>query len=80
MSDEGGTRHERACLYRRRRWGIATALAIALVQALAKTENVVPVQAPGELYNVLVRKSGWPGDQSDRDRDLASLHMPESLP
>jgi predicted nucleic acid-binding protein len=38
--------------------------AIALVQALAKNNTVVPIQALGELYNVLVRKSGWPGDQA----------------
>ena len=38
--------------------------AIALVQALAKSNTVVPIQALGELYNLLVRKSGWPGDQA----------------
>jgi predicted nucleic acid-binding protein len=38
--------------------------AIALVQALAKGATLVPVQALGELYNVLVRKSGWSGDQA----------------
>ena len=38
--------------------------ALALVQALAKGGTLIPVQALGELYNVLVRKSGWPGDQA----------------
>jgi predicted nucleic acid-binding protein len=38
--------------------------AIALVKALAKGATLVPVQALGELYNVLVRKSGWAGDQA----------------
>ena len=38
--------------------------AIALVQALAKGVTLVPVQALCELYNVLVRKSGWAGDQA----------------
>ena len=38
--------------------------AIALLQALAKSTTIVPVQALGELYNVLVRKSGWPGGQA----------------
>ena len=32
--------------------------AIALLQALAKSTTIVPIQALGELYNVLVRKSG----------------------
>ena len=36
--------------------------AIDLVQGLAKT--LVPAQALGELYNVLVRKSGWSGDRA----------------
>ena len=34
------------------------------MQALAKSATLVPVQALGELYNVLVRKSGWSGDQA----------------
>jgi predicted nucleic acid-binding protein len=38
--------------------------AIALVKALAKGATLVPVQALGELYNVLVRKSGWGGEQA----------------
>ena len=38
--------------------------AIALGQALAKGGTLVPIQALGDLYNVLVRKSGWPGDQA----------------
>ena len=38
--------------------------AIALVQALAKGGTVVPIQAVGELYNVLVRKAGWSCDQA----------------
>ena len=38
--------------------------AIALVRALAKSATLVPVQALGELCNVLVRKSGWAGDQA----------------
>ena len=38
--------------------------AIALVKALANGATLVPVQALGELYNVLVRKSGWAGDQA----------------
>jgi predicted nucleic acid-binding protein len=38
--------------------------AIALVQALEKSATLVPAQALGELYNVLVRKSGWAGDQA----------------
>jgi predicted nucleic acid-binding protein len=32
--------------------------AIALLQALARGAILVPVQALGELFNVLVRKSG----------------------
>ena len=39
-------------------------LAIPLVQALAKGATLVPVQALGELYNILVRKSGWSGEQA----------------
>jgi predicted nucleic acid-binding protein len=38
--------------------------AIGLVQALAKGVTLVPVQALGELYNVLVRKSGWSGEEA----------------
>ena len=38
--------------------------AIALVQALARSGTLIPVQALGELYNVLVRKSGWSADQA----------------
>jgi predicted nucleic acid-binding protein len=38
--------------------------AIDLVQGLAKSETLVPAQALGELYNVLVRKSGWTGDRA----------------
>ena len=38
--------------------------AIALVQALEKSATLIPAQALGELYNVLVRKSGWTGDQA----------------
>ena len=38
--------------------------AIGLVQVLAKGATLVPVQALGELYNVLVRKSGWSGEQA----------------
>jgi predicted nucleic acid-binding protein len=38
--------------------------AIDLVQGLVKSETVVPAQALGELYNVLVRKSGWSGDRA----------------
>jgi predicted nucleic acid-binding protein len=34
------------------------------VQALAKSATLVPVQALGELYNVLVRKSGWSGEEA----------------
>jgi predicted nucleic acid-binding protein len=33
--------------------------AIALLRALARGAILVPVQALGELFNVLVRKSGW---------------------
>jgi len=33
--------------------------AIALLQALARGATLGPVQALGELFNVLVRKSGW---------------------
>ena len=38
--------------------------AITLLHNLAQGATVVPVQALGELYNVLVRKSGWAGDQA----------------
>jgi predicted nucleic acid-binding protein len=38
--------------------------AIALVRALARSTTLVPAQALGELYNVLVRKSGWAGDRA----------------
>ncbi len=40
--------------------------AAALLQNLAPGAALVPVQALGELYNVLVRKSGWAGDQARR--------------
>jgi predicted nucleic acid-binding protein len=38
--------------------------AIDLVRALVKGATLLPVQAFGELYNVLVRKSGWTGDRT----------------
>jgi predicted nucleic acid-binding protein len=38
--------------------------AIAVVQALAKGATLVPAQALAELYDVLVRKSGWSGEQA----------------
>ena len=38
--------------------------AIALLQALAKGATLVPVQALGELFNVLVRKPGWARDRA----------------
>jgi predicted nucleic acid-binding protein len=38
--------------------------AIALLQALASGAILVPVQALGELFNVLVRKSGWARDRA----------------
>ena len=34
------------------------------MQALARGGTLVPVQALGERYPVLVRKSGWPRDQA----------------
>src|SRR6267143_1179668 len=38
--------------------------AVALLQELPKGAVLVPVQALGELYNVLVRKLGWPGERA----------------
>lgn len=38
--------------------------AVALLQELPKGGTLVPVQALGELYNVLVRKLGWAGEQA----------------
>jgi predicted nucleic acid-binding protein len=38
--------------------------AIALLRALARGATLVPVQALGELFNVLVRKSGWARDRA----------------
>lgn len=40
------------------------ASAVALLRRLPEDATVVPVQALGELYNVLVRKSGWPADRA----------------
>jgi predicted nucleic acid-binding protein len=38
--------------------------AIALLRALARGATLVPVQALGELLNVLVRKSDWARDRA----------------
>lgn len=38
--------------------------AVALFQQLSAETMVIPVQALGELYNVLVRKAGWTGDRA----------------
>ena len=40
------------------------ASAVALLRQLPEDAAVVPVQALGELYNVLVRKSGWPRNRA----------------
>src|SRR5215212_6540085 len=40
------------------------ASAAALIQRLPEDSRLVPVQALGELYNVLVRKAGWPPDRA----------------
>lgn len=40
------------------------ASAVALLRRLPEDATVVPVQALGELYDVLVRKSGWPADRA----------------
>jgi len=39
-------------------------LAAALVRRLPEADRLVPVQALGELYNVLVRKAGWAADRA----------------
>jgi predicted nucleic acid-binding protein len=36
----------------------------ALIAKLPEARGVVPVQVLGELYNVLVRKAGWPRDRA----------------
>lgn len=36
----------------------------ALIAKLPEAQGVVPVQVLGELYNVLVRKAGWPRDRA----------------
>ena len=38
--------------------------AAALVRCLPENDRLVPVQVLGELYNVLVRKAGWPSDRA----------------
>jgi predicted nucleic acid-binding protein len=38
--------------------------AVALLRQLPGESAVVPIQALGELYNVLVRKAGWPGSRA----------------
>jgi predicted nucleic acid-binding protein len=40
------------------------ASAVVLLRQLPEDAAVVPVQALGELHNVLVRKSGWPRDRA----------------
>jgi predicted nucleic acid-binding protein len=43
------------------------AAAVALVRRLQpRGAALVPVQALGELYNVLVRKAAWPAEQAQR--------------
>jgi predicted nucleic acid-binding protein len=44
--------------------GTRRAAAITLLEELPRSTIVVPVQALGELYNVLVRKSGWAADRA----------------
>jgi predicted nucleic acid-binding protein len=51
--------------------GIARqAEAKALIRRIHDADRVIPVQALGELYNVLVRKIGW---QADRARLAVSM-------
>ncbi len=38
--------------------------ATALLRQIPPPDKVIPVQALGELYNVLVRKSGWSADRA----------------
>ena len=38
--------------------------AAALVRRLPEADRLLPVQALGELFNVLVRKAGWPSDRA----------------
>jgi predicted nucleic acid-binding protein len=38
--------------------------AAALIRRLPEDTGLIPVQALGELYNVLVRKGGWPSDRA----------------
>ena len=40
------------------------ASAVALLRQLPEDTAMVPIQALGELYNVLVRKSGWPAGRA----------------
>src|SRR5438477_11250713 len=39
-------------------------LAAGFIQRLAEHDRLIPIQALGELYNVLVRKDGWPADRA----------------
>lgn len=43
---------------------VRRALAVALLKQMPDEAAVVPAQALGELYNVLLRKSGWPADRA----------------
>lgn len=37
-----------------------------LIDRIPEEQGLVPVQALGELYNVLTRKAGWPGARATR--------------
>jgi predicted nucleic acid-binding protein len=43
---------------------VRQAAALALIEALPDDSAVIPVQALGELFHVLVRKAGWPAEQA----------------
>lgn len=53
--------------------------ATALLAALAHDRTILPAQVLGELYNVLVRKSGWPRPAA-RDAVLAWCGIFEIVP
>lgn len=44
--------------------GERRSLAAALIRRLPEADRVIPVQALGELYNVLVRKMHWPAERA----------------